>query len=178
MQFKGFSHFSPHERILCQSFSHFFNKNNSVFAFEFMVNINHYFHVLLFQLVTDPEKPVIFYEWTQFLSKYFRKIPSLLTYHHFKCSIDKPGSIMVREYASDQEKEIKLLKAGVNICSSEQPCITVNPGLDAARMWYLYEEIRPYCPAPLMDKVCPRPSGPKPQVVIKCESKTLSKKKK
>ena len=49
---------------------------------------------------------------------------------------------MVREYASDQEKEIKLLKAGINICASEQPCITVNPGLDAARMrWVKLAEV-------------------------------------
>ena len=86
---------------------------------------------------------------------------------------------MVRVYSSDEESKIKLLKAGVNIPTSELPSITKNPGLDAARMWYLYEEVRPYCPARLMDKVCPRPNVPKSSIVVKDESKkTVVKKKK
>ena len=85
---------------------------------------------------------------------------------------------MARGYSSDEEREIKLLKPGVNVNISELPSITVNPGLDAARMWYLFEEVRPYCPARLMDKVCPRPNLPKTVIEVKSATKVNNVKKK
>ena len=36
------------------------------------------------QLVDDPNKPVIFFDWVSFLKKLFRPIPSLKKYHHFR----------------------------------------------------------------------------------------------
>lgn len=127
--------------------------------------------VYMFQLVTDPERPVIFYEWTDFLARLFRKLPSLLSYHHFRCDVDYPGSILVRSYADDVEREIKLLKTGVTVQQTVLPDITINPGLDAARQWYLYDEVRPCCPSQIMDKVCPKPAVPKSVLVVKEEKK-------
>ena len=49
---------------------------------------------------------------------------------------------MVRGYTNDNDRKVKVLKPRVNISKIELPCITINPGLDAARMWYLYEEVR------------------------------------
>ena len=105
---------------------------------------------------------MIFYEWTAYLSKFFKKIPSLLRYHHFRCDSSKPGSIFVRKYSNKEEREIKLMKPGVTLCVDSIPDITVNEGLDPARQWYLFDEIRPLCPSPLVENVCPRPSVPKP----------------
>ena len=48
-------------------------------------------------------------------------------------------------YSSDEEKDVKILKPAVKVNISELPSNTVNPGLDAARMLYLFEEVRPYC---------------------------------
>ena len=37
-------------------------------------------------------------------------------------------------------------------------------GLDAKRQWYLYEQIRPFCPTTLQaDYTCPKPTVPKPE---------------
>ena len=77
----------------------------------------------------------------------------------------------MKTYANDTEKEVKLMKTGMTVEKTALPNITVNPGLDATRQWYLYEEVRPYCPSPLMEQVCPRPSVPKPVHVVKEEVK-------
>ena len=128
--------------------------------------------IFLLQLVGDAERPVIFYEWTAFLSKFYKKVPLLLSYHHFRCDSSNPSSVFVRKYSNEEEKEIKLLKPGINVCAESMPDITVNEGLDAARQWYLFDEIRPLCPSPLVEVVCPRPSVPKPgRVKEECKKK-------
>ena len=130
----------------------------------------------MFQLVTDPDRPVIFYEWTKFFSSLFRRLPGLLSYHHFRCDVEHPGSILVRSYADDVDKEIKLLKSGVTVQLTVLPDITVNSGLDAARQWYLYDVVRPCCPSKIMDNVCPKPTVPRPVHVVKEEEKEKRKK--
>ena len=105
---------------------------------------------------------MIFYQWTAYLSKFFKKIPSLLSYQHLRCDSSKPSSIIVRKYSNEEEREIKLMKPGVTICVDSIPDITVNEGLDPARQWYLFDEIRPLCPSALVENVSPRPSVPKP----------------
>ena len=83
---------------------------------------------------------------------YFRKI-AFRPYHYFKCEFDNPGLVMVRGYTNDDERNVKVLKPRVNIRIIELPCITIS--LDAARIWYLYEEVRPYCSVRWMEKDCP-----------------------
>ncbi|XP_052252673.1 uncharacterized protein LOC127859357 isoform X2 [Dreissena polymorpha] len=61
-------------------------------------------------LVQDPENPVQFYNWTEFLKPVFKPIPNLLSYHHFRMTSDKPGIVYVRRYASDAEEAVKILK--------------------------------------------------------------------
>ena len=41
------------------------------------------------QLVDDPEFPVTFYDWASFFKKYYKPIPSLKQYHHFRYLINK-----------------------------------------------------------------------------------------
>jgi hypothetical protein len=36
------------------------------------------------QLVDDPVNPVIFYDWKTYLKQFFKHIPHLTTYHHFR----------------------------------------------------------------------------------------------
>ena len=59
------------------------------------------------------------------------------------------------------------MKPGVAVCIDSMPEITMNEGLDPARLWYLFNEIRPLCPSPLVEEVCPRPTVPKPGHVKK-----------
>ena len=36
------------------------------------------------QLVDDQESPVHFYDWSSYLKRFFKPIPQLTTYHHFR----------------------------------------------------------------------------------------------
>ena len=79
---------------------------------------------VLFQLVTDTDQPGIFYEWTEFLARSFRKISPLLTLQPFRCDVNYPGFIFVKAYVNDIEKELKLLKIGMTIEKTALPNIT------------------------------------------------------
>ncbi|MBV2113438.1 MAG: hypothetical protein KUF82_20995 [Candidatus Thiodiazotropha sp. (ex Ctena orbiculata)] len=114
---------------------------------------------------------MVFYEWTAFLSQFFKKLPSLLSYHHFKCDIRQPDSIFVRKYANDEEAQIKLLKAGASVAANQMPKVCENEGLDSGRQWYLFEEIRPFCSSESADSVCPKPTIPKAIHEVKEEIK-------
>lgn len=36
------------------------------------------------QLVDDPDCPVVFYDWASFFKKWFKPIPHITSYHHFR----------------------------------------------------------------------------------------------
>ncbi len=59
------------------------------------------------------------------------------------------------------EVEFELLKAPW-AAEEDFPAVVPPRGLNADRQWYLYESIRPFCPDPDKDTVCPLPSVPKP----------------
>lgn len=82
----------------------------------------------------------------------------------------------VREYADDAEIKINLLKKQQLINPIILPTILKDKGLDANRQWYLFEEIRPLCfGIDSKDVVCPKPSIPKPVIVMKEERDKLRK---
>ncbi|XP_052278906.1 uncharacterized protein LOC127877264 [Dreissena polymorpha] len=111
-------------------------------------------------LVQDPENPVQFYNWTEFLKPVFKPIPNLLSYHHFRMTSDKPGIVYVRRYASDAEEAVKILKKDSFVLNGMPP--QLEPlGLSAERQWYLHDEIAPLCNS-LCASTCPRPDVPKP----------------
>lgn len=56
------------------------------------------------QIVQDPDKLVLFFDWASHLSQLYRKIPSIPKYHQFRMCADKPGSFFVKEYASDSQR--------------------------------------------------------------------------
>ena len=67
------------------------------------------------------------------------------------------------------------MKPGVAVCVDSMPEITMNEGLDPARQWYLFNEIRPLCPSPLVEEVCPRPTVPKPgRVKEECKKNKMT----
>ena len=65
------------------------------------------------------------------------------------------------------------MKTGITVSADSMPDITVNKGLDSARHWYLYHEIRALSHSPLAKEVRPRPS-----VTKHCNVKEEYKKKK
>ena len=118
------------------------------------------------QLVCDEEgrTTVPTYDWTDFFAPHLKKIPNIKKYHHFRFTSSKPGTVYVREHADTPELEISLMKD--TSCWSPDPQILpsiVSPkGLSAERQWYLYENIRRFCPDADKDTTCPLPDVPKP----------------
>ena len=56
----------------------------------------------------------------------------------------------------------KLLKDDWSPSATDLPPVINPPGLSAERQWYLYDNIREYCPPHCQDVVCPLPQVPKP----------------
>lgn len=105
------------------------------------------------------------YEWSTFLSQYFRTIPGITKYHHFLVSQEDPGVIVCKELADSPEVHISLLRAPKSTIPNTDvlPSIIVPKGLDPHRQWYLFEQIRPFCHSNLSkDFTCPKPTVPKP----------------
>ena len=60
-----------------------------------------------------------------------------------------PEVVHVKEYTNTEESEINIMKRGVRgqiqIDNETLPDTIIPKGLDAAKHWYLYVEIRLYC---------------------------------
>ena len=83
------------------------------------------------------ERYVTSYQWTSFLSQFFKTIPSITSYHIFRVSADKPGIVFVKEYSDSAEVSINCLKSpNTSIDSSLLPEVIAPKGLDAKRQWY------------------------------------------
>ena len=114
---------------------------------------------------TGSARYVTFYLWSSFLSQFFKPIPSITSYHNFRVSVDKPGVVFVKAYSDSEEVSINCLKNSeiTSIDCSLLPEALAPKGLDAKRQWYLYEQIRQFCPTVLQaDLTCPKPDVPKP----------------
>ncbi|MHC4139197.1 MAG: hypothetical protein ACYSR1_04975 [Planctomycetota bacterium] len=112
-------------------------------------------------------EPLITYrDWSNWLLKYFRKLPNLTHYHHFSLSRTKPGVVTVKERIDTPEEEYVLLRRRFPYGPNKLPRLPkeLNPtGLSLERAWYLYEQIRDYIPSELdRDQTCPKPPRPKP----------------
>ena len=83
-----------------------------------------------------------------------------------------PGVVHVKEYTNTEESKIKIIKRGQIQIDSETLLDTIIPkGLDAARQWYLYDEIRPYCKntSETLTSCC-KLTCAKPSQRVKCET--------
>ena len=64
------------------------------------------------QLVGTHDGTVIVpvYEWSSFLEQFFKRVPNIKNYHHFRFSKDKPGIVYFKESSTSQEQSMMLLK--------------------------------------------------------------------
>jgi hypothetical protein len=117
------------------------------------------------QLIDDPEKPVAYFQWKSFLERYFKPLKQLSKYHHFFASAIEPGVITCKEYVNSEEVKINLLKQMPprDLLPDEKKC----EGLDAARQWYLFEQIGQFFKSDIAkDTVCPKPVVPKTEIKL------------
>ena len=128
----------------------------------------------LSQLTVSPtgSREVHWIDWLTFFQSFFKPIPNITSYHHFKMSKADPGIVTVKEYANSPEIDVRVFKKDIIPSSfrGQQPTKIVPTGLDSKRQWYLYDEIRPFCSNNLAkDMTCPKPSVPRPQTATQQE---------
>ncbi len=110
----------------------------------------------------DGNTLVTAYDWTSFFATKFRKIPGIKKFHHFNFDVKHPGSVLAKEHADTREIEIKILKNSWMPDPTLLPSVVQPKGLSLERSWYLYDNIRKFCPSDEMDFTCPLPTAPKP----------------
>ena len=106
-----------------------------------------------------PFQPFHYYDWTNFLSNYFKHIPLIPSYHHFHFSQEHPRQVAVREFAETEEKKIDILKPNAVMDETALPA-TLSPSEE--RKQYIYGEIRRFCDERYQDITCPEPSQKRP----------------
>ena len=99
------------------------------------------------------------YDWTRYMSTYFKKLEGIKKYHHFTFSHTEPGYVSCRENLNSEPYKICLLK-NVSILPSikEFPHQIPPKGLAPERKEYLFKEIRKFCKPGTEDFVGPDPN--------------------
>ena len=104
---------------------------------------------------------IIYRDWTSWLSNYFKVIPNITSYHHFKMDAVDKGVIIVKKDIDSKEEKINLLKKETlfNENQHHEMPVQLHPkGLSLEREWYLYEQIRGHIPLIHdKDQTCPKP---------------------
>ena len=89
------------------------------------------------QLILEPSSYTLVpvRKWKAFLETYFKKIPSLTKYHHFRLTSSEPSTVFVREFPSSPETRLNIMKDQTKhqeLLSSEPELIPL-PGLSPER---------------------------------------------
>ncbi len=104
-----------------------------------------------------------FRKWSSWLGQFFRKLPEITKYQHFRIDWNQPGQILVKESVDGEEQAVTLLKQNAPVFGEQSPPVHECKALPAQRQWYLYEMIRPHIPSDAdKDATAPEPSVPKP----------------
>lgn len=111
---------------------------------------------------------VVYRDWTSWLSKFFKKLPDITSYRHFKLSKSKkPGVVTIKTAIDSEAFEFKLLKRDVPFGKNRNfrlPSKHEPQGLSIEREWYLYDQIRMHIPNQKdKDLTCKKPNKPKPK---------------
>ena len=109
----------------------------------------------------DKKVNVEVYNWKDHLSKYFKAIPNILEYPHFRMSKESPGIVCCLKHLNGEVDKIKTLKNHANInqiTAAELPSLVAPKGFTDDRKNYLFNDIRPFCKIGTENEVAPPPS--------------------
>ena len=96
------------------------------------------------------------FDWTSFLTTYFRKVVNIKRFHHFHF-VEESTTVRVQEFADSAFVEQSLLRQRLPH-KRTMPQVIRPKGLDAKRQWYMYDEIRPFTAERCQDITTPLPS--------------------
>ncbi|GES84677.1 hypothetical protein GLOIN_2v1777628 [Rhizophagus clarus] len=104
---------------------------------------------------------VHFYNWTEYLLKFFKTIPNILKYHYFTFHMNNIGKVEIKEKVDGNTQIIDIKKDNEIMGFSRE---IFPEKLSAKRQWYLYEQIRQHIGDPQkQDEYCPLPNIEKPK---------------
>ena len=100
------------------------------------------------------------YNWSQHLGTFFRRVPNIKLFHHFRMSDREPGTLYCYRHLNDvSPQQFQLLKKGVMNVPPQLPPVIQPDGLSEERIKYLYDEIREFCSDETKDLVAPAPKN-------------------
>ena len=99
------------------------------------------------------------FDWTNFFATRFKRFVGIKSYHHFRFVASEPGVVYARNHSDTPKVKVNLLRGPWSPDVNEYP---IPKGLSAERQWYLFENIRVFCPEDDMDVTCPKPTVPRP----------------
>lgn len=98
------------------------------------------------------------YQWTDYLGKYFKKLPQIKCFHHFRFDKQHPGVVFCQEFYGSDEISFNLLRDRKVLPPTGILPSKVKPvGLKPERKEYLFKEIREFCRPGTEDLVAPKP---------------------
>lgn len=98
------------------------------------------------------------YDWISFLGQYFKKLPNITKFHHFRFSQENPSMVFYKGFVSSPEQSFMLLKRNIILPPSLTLPNKINPeGLTEERKNYLYRKIRQFCKTGTEDLLAPAP---------------------
>jgi hypothetical protein len=105
------------------------------------------------------ERYVTWYNWSEYLGKYFQTLPGILKYHHFRLDTSELGTVFTKEYEDSNEIEFNILRCEPDDSVNDLPSTITPPGMSADRQQYLFDNIRQYCPNDTAANLtCPLPA--------------------
>jgi hypothetical protein len=115
------------------------------------------------------DSPVIYRDWSSWLSQYFEKFKGITNYHHFCIERTNPSIIVVKKRKDSEKITVKLLKKEFPFSKDQLPTKLperLTPaGLSLKRQWYLYDQIRCHIPDESdKNQTCPQPKLPKSEI--------------
>ena len=111
----------------------------------------------------DGKVSVPMYNWSAYLTQFFKRIPHIRLYHHFKMHSGQPGILSVKKSAKGEAISIDLRVNETAIDPSILPPAVRPKGLSHDRKSYLYKEIREFVSPEHQDTVAPEP-GPRQNI--------------
>ncbi|XP_062600192.1 uncharacterized protein LOC134261812 [Saccostrea cucullata] len=97
-----------------------------------------------------------YYDWKEFLGRFFTSLPGISKYHSFRFHADFPGFVFVKENADSTEKKIKISKPdGLQQIPGNFPRELTPLGMSRERVQYLFKKVRPYVRPRCQDELCP-----------------------
>lgn len=97
------------------------------------------------------------YDWMNYLEQYFKKLPHLKCYQHFRFHRDHPGTVFCKQHWNSEEIAFYLLRNAADLPEPGKLPPVISPkAMSRERSDYLFKEIREFCRPGTEDLVAPK----------------------